>query len=175
MSYRRTPYDYGKCHVCGEQMKVKGVNQDLGWASSPRVNTGAAAYGDRIRSCRSLPTMPPEDRQGSTLVVNLRAWSNTSGACPSEQRFRRKEMDMDDHHHRYATLLQHMLDRDYARNDIDAYARRFFDTPFNEKLLNKLLDHSYQLSSRLTDSFDLFLDQISDPLNVGAEDHSQTP
>lgn len=67
-----------------------------------------------------------------------------------------------------------MLDRDYARNDIDAYARRFFDTPFNEKLLTKLLDHSYQLSSTLTDSFDLFLDQMSDQLSVGAKD-SQTP
>jgi hypothetical protein len=30
-------YDYGDCHVCGEQMKEKSINQDLGWGSSPRV------------------------------------------------------------------------------------------------------------------------------------------
>lgn len=62
-------------------------------------------------------------------------------------------------HHRYATLLQHMLDSDYKREDIDAFAHRHFDSAFNEKLLNELLDHSYHISSTLTGSFDLWLTQ----------------
>lgn len=63
-------------------------------------------------------------------------------------------------HHRYAGLLQLMLDNDYEREEIEAYAHRHFDAPFNEKLLNKLLDHSYQFSSSLADSLGLFVDAM---------------
>jgi YgiT-type zinc finger domain-containing protein len=29
MSNNKSTYDYGKCHVCGEQMKEKSINQDF--------------------------------------------------------------------------------------------------------------------------------------------------
>ena len=29
MSNDKSTYDYGKCHVCGEQMKEKRINQDF--------------------------------------------------------------------------------------------------------------------------------------------------
>ncbi|HVS82507.1 MAG TPA: type II toxin-antitoxin system MqsA family antitoxin [Pyrinomonadaceae bacterium] len=29
MSNNKSTYDYGKCHVCGEQMKEKRINQDF--------------------------------------------------------------------------------------------------------------------------------------------------
>lgn len=64
-------------------------------------------------------------------------------------------------HHRYATLLQQMLDSEYSREDIEAFAHRYFDAPFNEKLLNKLLDHSYDLSSTLSASFTFLVDGIA--------------
>ena len=57
-----------------------------------------------------------------------------------------------------------MIDAEYLREDIDAFAHQHFDSPFNEKLLNKLLDHSYHLSSTLTDSFNLLVDATSTEL-----------
>ena len=34
-------YDYGKCHVCGEQMQEKRINQAF-WVRSPHVSKGAS-------------------------------------------------------------------------------------------------------------------------------------
>ena len=76
-------------------------------------------------------------------------------------------------HHRYATLLQQMIDAEYSREDIEAFARQHFDLPFNEKLLNKLLDHSYHLSSTLTDSFSLLVDAASPDLEGDNQDSNQ--
>ena len=40
MSNNKKNYDYGKCHVCGEQMQEKRINQDF-WVNSPRVSKGS--------------------------------------------------------------------------------------------------------------------------------------
>lgn len=75
--------------------------------------------------------------------------------------------------HRYATLLQQMIDAEYLREDIDAFAFQHFDSGFNEKLLNKLLDHSYHLSSTLTESFSLLVDATSMDLDDSNQDRDQ--
>lgn len=61
-------------------------------------------------------------------------------------------------HHRFATLIQQMLDSSQPRHEIEAFARQHFDLDFNDKLLDKLLEHSYHLSETLADSLDLLVD-----------------
>jgi ssDNA-binding Zn-finger/Zn-ribbon topoisomerase 1 len=39
MNNNEKKYDYGKCHVCGEQMQETRINQTF-WVRSPRVNRG---------------------------------------------------------------------------------------------------------------------------------------
>ena len=54
MSNDKSTYDYGKCHVCGEQMKEKRINQDF-WLKGK-------ADSDRIRSRRRLPSVRKRSR-----------------------------------------------------------------------------------------------------------------
>jgi YgiT-type zinc finger domain-containing protein len=44
MSNNKKPYDYGKCHVCGERMKERKVNQDF-WLKGKLVVIEAVPAG----------------------------------------------------------------------------------------------------------------------------------
>ena len=65
-------------------------------------------------------------------------------------------------HHRFATLVQQMLDGDHQRNEIEEFANQHFDSDFNRKLLNKLLNDNYRVSGTLANSLDLLFDPQSD-------------
>ena len=78
MSNNKAAYNYGKCHVCGEQMRETKVNHSF-WVRSPRVSKGAA----RLVVIESVPTgVCPQcgekvvkadvGRQLANLLANLR-------------------------------------------------------------------------------------------------------
>jgi hypothetical protein len=58
-------------------------------------------------------------------------------------------------HHRYATILQQQMLDSLSREEIEAYAKKHFDSAFNKKLLSDILDRSYEISNGLSETFNL--------------------
>ena len=77
MSNNKKNYDYGKCHVCGEQMQEKRINQDF-WVSSPRVSKGSkklivieSVPAGVCPQCGEKIVKADVGRQLATLIRNL--------------------------------------------------------------------------------------------------------
>ncbi|MGH9928167.1 MAG: YgiT-type zinc finger protein [Pyrinomonadaceae bacterium] len=62
-------YDYGKCHVCGEQMKEKRINQDF-WLKGKLVVIESVPAGV-CPQCGEKIVKADVGRQLATLIRNL--------------------------------------------------------------------------------------------------------
>jgi YgiT-type zinc finger domain-containing protein len=56
MKRDKAPYDYGECHICGEQMEEKQVTQEF-WIKGKLILVEDS-------SCRRLPAVRRESSQG---------------------------------------------------------------------------------------------------------------
>lgn len=63
-------YDYGKCHICGEQMKEKQVNQDF-WLKGKLIVIESVPTGV-CPQCGEKVVRADVGRQLMTLISNLR-------------------------------------------------------------------------------------------------------
>jgi YgiT-type zinc finger domain-containing protein len=70
MSSESNKYDYGKCHVCGEQMKEKQVSQDL-WLKGKLIIIESVPTGV-CPQCGEKVVRAEVGRQLMTLISNLR-------------------------------------------------------------------------------------------------------
>lgn len=66
---KRSPYDYGKCHVCGEQMKEKKIKQDF-WLEGKLVVIESVPAGV-CPQCGEKVVKADVGRQLATLTQNL--------------------------------------------------------------------------------------------------------
>ena len=78
MNKNNKAYDYGRCHVCGEQMQEKRINQDFR-GSSPRVSKGVSQLvviesvpAGVCPQCGEKIVAADVGRQLATLIGNLR-------------------------------------------------------------------------------------------------------
>ena len=69
MSNNKKSYDYGKCHVCGEQMQEKRINQDF-WLRGKLVVIESVPAGV-CPQCGEKIVKADVGRQLATLIRNL--------------------------------------------------------------------------------------------------------
>ena len=69
MSNNKKNYDYGKCHVCGEQMQEKRINQDF-WLKGKLVVIESVPVGV-CPQCGEKIVKADVGRQLTTLIRNL--------------------------------------------------------------------------------------------------------
>ena len=70
MNNNKTNYDYGKCHVCGEQMEDKRINQDF-WLKGKLVVIESVPTGV-CPQCGEKIVKADVGRQLASLIQNLR-------------------------------------------------------------------------------------------------------
>jgi YgiT-type zinc finger domain-containing protein len=70
MSNNKSTYDYGKCHVCGEQMKEKRINQDF-WLKGKLIVIESVPAGV-CPQCGEKIVKADVGRQLAILIQNLR-------------------------------------------------------------------------------------------------------
>lgn len=66
----KTPYDYGKCNVCGEQMQEKRVNQDF-WLKGKLIVIESVPAGV-CPQCGEKIVKADVGRELTTLMGNLK-------------------------------------------------------------------------------------------------------
>jgi ssDNA-binding Zn-finger/Zn-ribbon topoisomerase 1 len=78
MNNNKKSYDYGKCHVCGEQMQEQRINQTF-WVRSPRVSKGSKKLVaiepvpvGVCHQCGEKIVKADVGRQPTALIANLR-------------------------------------------------------------------------------------------------------
>jgi YgiT-type zinc finger domain-containing protein len=74
MNNHRKSYDYGKCHVCGEQMLEQRINQDF-WLKGKLVVIESVPAGV-CPQCGEKIVRADVGRQLGTLIANLRRAPN---------------------------------------------------------------------------------------------------
>ncbi|HLE62564.1 MAG TPA: YgiT-type zinc finger protein [Pyrinomonadaceae bacterium] len=70
MNNKKAAYNYGKCHVCGEQMKEKRVNQDF-WLKGKLIVIEFVPAGV-CPQCGERIVKAEVGRQLATLIENLK-------------------------------------------------------------------------------------------------------
>ncbi len=70
MSNNKSTYDYGKCHVCGEQMIEKRINQDF-WLKGKLIVIESVPAGV-CTQCGEKVARAVVGRQLATLIQNLK-------------------------------------------------------------------------------------------------------
>lgn len=70
MNNSKSPYDYGKCHVCGEQMQEKHINQDF-WLKGKLIVVESVPAGV-CPQCGEKVVRADVGRQLTALIGNLR-------------------------------------------------------------------------------------------------------
>lgn len=70
MSNKQKPYDYGKCHVCGEQMQEQRINEDF-WLKGKLIVIESVPAGV-CPQCGEKIVKAEVGRQLATLMANLR-------------------------------------------------------------------------------------------------------
>jgi YgiT-type zinc finger domain-containing protein len=70
MNNKKSTYDYGKCHVCGEQMQEKKINQDF-WLKGKLMVIESVPAGV-CPQCGEKIVKAEVGRQLATLIANLR-------------------------------------------------------------------------------------------------------
>jgi YgiT-type zinc finger domain-containing protein len=70
MTNNKKKYDYGKCHICGEQMREQRVNQDF-WLKGKLIVIESVPTGV-CRQCGEKIVKADVGRQLVTLIANLR-------------------------------------------------------------------------------------------------------
>jgi YgiT-type zinc finger domain-containing protein len=70
MNNNKAPYDYGKCHVCGEQMQEKKINQDF-WLKGKLIVIESVPAGV-CPQCGEKIVKADVGRQLATLIANVR-------------------------------------------------------------------------------------------------------
>ena len=74
MTNNKSTYDYGECHVCGEQMKEKRIKQDF-WLKEKLIVIESVPAGV-CPQCGEKIVKADVGRQLSTLIQNLRRLPN---------------------------------------------------------------------------------------------------
>ncbi len=74
MSNNATKYDYGRCHVCGEQMKEKNVKHDF-WIKGKLIVIEDVPTGV-CPQCGEKVVKADVGRQIAALAGNARQWRN---------------------------------------------------------------------------------------------------
>jgi len=69
MANNKATYDYGKCHVCGEQMEEKRINQDF-WLKGKLIVIESVPTGV-CPQCGEKVVKADVGRQLSRLIGNL--------------------------------------------------------------------------------------------------------
>jgi YgiT-type zinc finger domain-containing protein len=75
MNNNKPTYDYGKCHVCGEQMQEKRINQDF-WLKGKLIVIESVPAGV-CPQCGEKIVKADVGRQLATLIGNLRRLRKT--------------------------------------------------------------------------------------------------
>jgi YgiT-type zinc finger domain-containing protein len=70
MNNNKAAYNYGKCHVCGEQMKEKRINQDL-WVKGKLIVIESVPAGV-CPQCGEKIVKADVGRQLITLIANVK-------------------------------------------------------------------------------------------------------
>ena len=70
MNNNKKTYDYGKCHVCGEQMQERRINQDF-WLKGKLIVIESVPAGV-CPQCGEKIVKADVGRQLATLIANLR-------------------------------------------------------------------------------------------------------
>lgn len=70
MNNNKAIYDYGKCHVCGEQMHEKRINQDF-WLKGKLIVIESVPAGV-CPQCGEKVVKADVGRELATLIRNLR-------------------------------------------------------------------------------------------------------
>lgn len=70
MSNNKAAYNYGKCHVCGEQMQEKKINQDL-WVKGRLIVIESVPTGV-CPQCGEKIVKADVGRQLAALIMNLK-------------------------------------------------------------------------------------------------------
>ena len=70
MNNHKPPYDYGKCHVCGEQMHEKRINQEF-WLKGKLIVIESVPAGV-CPQCGEKVVKADVGRELATLIGNLR-------------------------------------------------------------------------------------------------------
>lgn len=70
MNNNKAAYNYGKCHVCGEQMKEKRINQDL-WVKGKLIVIESVPAGV-CPQCGEKIVKADVGRQLAALIANLK-------------------------------------------------------------------------------------------------------
>ena len=70
MNNNKPTYDYGKCHVCGEQMTGKRINQDF-WLKGKLIVVESVPAGV-CPQCGEKVVKADVGRQLAALIQNLR-------------------------------------------------------------------------------------------------------
>jgi YgiT-type zinc finger domain-containing protein len=74
MNNNKPNYDYGKCHVCGEQMQEKRINQDF-WLKRKLIVIESVPAGV-CPQCGEKIVKSDVGRELATLIANLRRLPN---------------------------------------------------------------------------------------------------
>ena len=70
MNNNKAAYNYGKCHVCGEQMKEKRINQDF-WVKGKLIVIESVPTGV-CPQCGEKIVRADVGRQLAALIANLK-------------------------------------------------------------------------------------------------------
>jgi len=70
MNKNKPTYDYGKCHICGEQMQEKKINQDF-WLKGKLIVIESVPVGV-CPQCGEKIVKADVGRQLAALIANLR-------------------------------------------------------------------------------------------------------
>jgi len=70
MNKNKPAYDYGKCHVCGEQMQAKRINQDF-WLKGKLIVIESVPAGV-CSQCGEKIVKADVGRELAKLIANLR-------------------------------------------------------------------------------------------------------
>ena len=70
MNNNKTTYNYGKCHVCGEQMKEKRINQDF-WLKGKLIVIESVPAGV-CPQCGERIVKAEVGRQLAALILNIK-------------------------------------------------------------------------------------------------------
>ena len=70
MSNNKAAYNYGKCHICGEQMKEEKINQDF-WLKGKLIVVESVPAGV-CPQCGEKIVKADVGRQLATLILNLK-------------------------------------------------------------------------------------------------------
>lgn len=70
-------------------------------------------------------------------------------------------------HHRYANMIQTMLESKQPRDIIQTVAERHFDADFNTKVLNLLIEQYYALEQRHNDLITTAIEFMLDAIEQG--------